>query len=183
MYSLTRPLQRAYSLPIIQIVGASLFIALCAQISVYLPFSPVPITGQTLAVLMVGSSLGSRKGLLAVAAYIAEGMMGLPVFAGGAISPLAFVGPTGGYITGMLAQAFLIGWFLERKDSPNWLNLIIGCVLAVTVQMAMGVLWLSHFVGWNHVMAMGLIPFIPGELVKIAVVCLCLNRSNAHEQN
>lgn len=182
MYSLTRPLQKAYSLPLIQIIGASLFIALCAQISVYLPFSPVPVTGQTLAVLMVGASLGSRKGLLAVAAYIAEGMMGLPVFAGGAISPLAFVGPTGGYITGMLAQAFLIGWFLERKDSPNWLNLIIGCFIAVTVQMAMGLLWLSHFVGWSHVMAMGLIPFIPGELVKIGVVCLCLNRSNAHEQ-
>lgn len=181
MFSLTANLQSARSLSVVQIIGASLFIALCAHISVYLPFSPVPLTGQTLAVLMVGATLGSRKGLLSVAAYILEGMMGLPVFAGGAISPFAIVGPTGGYIVGMLIQAFIVGWFTERKSSFSLANLIIGCLIAVSVQLSMGVLWLAHFVGWHNVLAMGLIPFIPGEMIKIAIVCVSLRRSNKND--
>lgn len=178
MTSLTATIQRSHAFSVIQIIGASLFIAFCAQISVYLPFTPVPLTGQTLAVLMIGATLGSRKGLLSVLAYICEGMIGLPVFAGGAISPLAIVGPTGGYIAGMLAQAFIVGWFTERKEAFSLLNLLVGCLLGVTVQMTMGVLWLVHFVGINNVLALGLVPFIPGEMIKIAIVSLFLSRSN-----
>jgi len=178
MFSQTAAIQRSHAFSAIQILGASLFIALSAHISVYLPFTPVPLTGHTLAVLMIGATLGSRKGLLSVLTYICEGMIGLPVFAGGAISPLAIIGPTGGYIAGMLAQAYIVGWFTERKEAFSLSNLISGCLVGVTVQMTMGVLWLAHFVGINNVLALGLVPFIPGEMIKIAIVSVCLSRSN-----
>ncbi len=82
--------------------------------AIQLPFSPVPITGQTMAVLLVGALLGSRRGALAVLAYIAEGLAGLPVFAGGAAGLARLFGPTGGYLVGFVAAAFLVGWLAER---------------------------------------------------------------------
>ncbi len=96
------------------ILGASLLIALSARIAVPVPFSPAPITGQTLAVLLVGALLGSRRGALSVLAYLAEGAMGLPVFAGGGAGILWLLGPTGGYLFGFIAAAFVTGWLAER---------------------------------------------------------------------
>jgi biotin transport system substrate-specific component len=91
------------------IVGASLLVALMAQVSVPLPFSPVPITGQTFAVLLVGAALGAKRGSASLLLYLLEGAAGLPVFAGGGAGPATFLGPTGGYLIGFVAAAWLVG--------------------------------------------------------------------------
>src|SRR5437879_6122382 len=93
------------------IIGFSLFVALCAQVSIPLSFSPVPVTLQTLAVLLTGAALGSKRGALAMLAYLAEGSAHLPFFAGGASGfPLL----TGGYLVGFVIAAYVVGWLCER---------------------------------------------------------------------
>jgi biotin transport system substrate-specific component len=170
-------LEKNYLISFLQILGGSLFIALCAQISIPLPFSPVPITGQTFAVLLLGGVLGSKKGFLCVIAYIAEATMGLPVLAGGLIRPYALIGPTGGYLAGMAVMAYIVGWFIEQKRRFLIGKALIGCILASAIQMLMGVCWLAHFVGWDYVWVAGFYPFIPGEIAKITLASLYLSRS------
>lgn len=145
----------------LQILGASLFIALMTQIQIFLPFNPVPITGQTLAVMCVGAFLGSRKGVLSVLLYLAEGAMGLPFFTKAGFGILHLVGPTGGYMAGFIVQAYLTGLFFERK----W-NGFAGLILASALQMGLGALWLAPFVGWSQALPLGFYPFIPGECLK-----------------
>ncbi len=96
------------------ILLGSLFVAALAQARIYLPFTPVPITGQTFAVLLIGAVLGSRRGAAAIGLYIAEGALGLPFFAGGNAGWAALAGPTGGYLIGFIAAAFLVGLLTER---------------------------------------------------------------------
>lgn len=154
----------------IQILGASFLIAFAAQIEILLPFTPVPLTCQTLGVLFVGALLGSRKGALSVLLYLAEGAAGLPVLSGGSFGILQFVGPTGGYLAGFVAQAYIVGWFSEKEEQFQILKALAAVLLACAVQMACGLLWLSVYVGWNHLLALGLYPFIPGELLKALLV-------------
>lgn len=158
------------------VLAGSLLIALSAQIAIPLPFSPVPITGQTMAVLLVGALLGARRGSLAVLVYIAEGMAGLPVFApGGAVGPARLLGPTGGYLVGFVAAAYLVGLLAERgwdrRVSTTAAAMALGNVVIYTV----GVLWLTVFVGsFSAALAAGVVPFIPGDLVKIVIAALLL---------
>ena len=160
-----------------QIVLSSLFIALCAQISIHLPFTPVPMTMQTLAVMMVGGILGSRNGAISVILYLVESMAGLPVLAGGAINPLALIGPTGGYLIGFVFQAYLVGWFAERLTVLGKASLMMGISLAYAMELLFGALWLAQFVGFKYMFMMGVIPFIPGAIVKILVVVNFLTRN------
>jgi biotin transport system substrate-specific component len=153
-----------------QVLGASLLIALCSQISILLPFTPVPITFQTLAVMMIGVTLGSRKGACAVLCYFAEVLMGLPVLSGGLSDPLIFFGPKGGYVLGFCLQAYLMGWFVEKAFWSRTVTLAVGGLAACAAQMTLGVCVLAQFVGWSSVWMMGLIPFLPGEIIKIALV-------------
>lgn len=94
------------------VVAGSVLIALLAQLEI--PLQPVPITGQTFGVLLVGALLGSRLGAVTVLTYLAWGAIGLPVFAGGISGPARLVGPTGGYLVGFVGAAFLVGWLSER---------------------------------------------------------------------
>ena len=96
------------------ILAGSLLVALAARISIPLPFTPVPITGQTLAILLVGAALGSRLGFLSLLAYLAEGAMGLPVFAGGTGGLAKILGPTGGFLLAFPLAAGLVGLLVER---------------------------------------------------------------------
>lgn len=164
----------ALGLALFQIVGSSLLIALCSQIKFVLPFTPVPLTFQTLAVLLVGASLGSRKGACALLCYFAEILIGLPVLSGGIADPLVFIGPKGGYVLGFCLQAFIMGWFVEKAPFSKSLTMLAGGLLACTAQMAMGICVLAQFVGWNLVWPMGLYPFIPGEILKVLAVAFCL---------
>jgi biotin transport system substrate-specific component len=103
---------------------ANLLLIACAQIRIPLPFTPVPITGQTFGVLFTGALLGSRYGTLVVIAYVVQGLTGLPVFAGlnGGIAVL--FGPTGGYILGFIPAAFVVGWLLYCPGLPSlWVGI------------------------------------------------------------
>jgi biotin transport system substrate-specific component len=164
-------LQKEHILSILQVLAASLFIGLCAQIKIPLFFTPVPLTGQTFAVMLIGALLGSRKGILAVLCYLIEGACGFPVWAPGAsVGFLRLIGPTGGYLVGYLLQAYLVGFFVERmrpiEAKKTWLTLVMTSAL----QLGIGAFWLASFVGFQNILWMGVYPFIPGEMVKAAFV-------------
>ena len=156
------------------ILGGSLLIALSAQLQFILPFSPVPITGQTFTVLLLGALYGSKRGPATVMTYFALGVMGLPVFAGGAFGVARLVGPTAGYLVGFLAAAFVVGLLSERGwDRKPWTtaaSMIIGNGIIYMI----GVLWLSRFVGWQAVLSTGFLPFLAGDALKIALATILL---------
>lgn len=169
----------AYSVNVfslLQVIGASLFIALCAQIEFHLFFTPVPITLQTLAVMLVGGLLGPKKGVASVMAYLAEGCMGLPVFSGGAAGCLWFFGPTGGYFFGFIMQAYLTGLFIQKRTLSSSAKTLSILFFSCVAQMSFGVLWLGHIVGWKHVLLMGFYPYLPGEMFKCLFVAKVLQR-------
>ncbi len=154
------------------VVGGSLVIALAAQVRIALPFSPVPVTAQTFAIFLVGAALGSRLGLAAVVAYLGEGAAGLPVFAGGASGLAYALGPTGGYLAGFAVAAFAVGWLCERGfDRHVVLCLVAMCVGEVLIYLV-ALPWLARFVPAERVIAAGLLPFIPGDIVKLALAAI-----------
>ncbi|HEV8052596.1 MAG TPA: biotin transporter BioY, partial [Parachlamydiaceae bacterium] len=110
--------------------------------------------------------------------YLAESMMGFPVLASGKINMLALFGPNGGYLIGFVFQAYLVGWFAERRNSFNKVTLMMGITLACAVQLTVGALWLGQFVGFKYVLAMGILPFIAGEAVKIFAVAGYFSRND-----
>lgn len=156
------------------ILGGSLVIAASAQIAIPLPFTPVPITGQTLGVLLVGIALGSRRGALAVLAYLAEGAAGLPVFAqlrGGAA---VLFGPTGGYLFGFAAAAWVVGALAERGFDRSLQKTLLAFALGNSIIYALGLAWLSRFVPWPTTIAAGMTPFLIGDTLKAMVAALLL---------
>jgi len=156
------------------VMVASAFIALLAQVAIPLPFSPVPITGQTFAVLLVGALLGGVRGSLAISLYLMEGTIGLPVFAGGGAGLARLAGPTGGYLIGFIAAAFVVGLLAKRGwDRRIWstaLAMLVGNVLIYAV----GLPRLAQFVGSERALSLGLYPFVIGDLLKLAVAAAAL---------
>jgi biotin transport system substrate-specific component len=151
------------------VLAGSALIALSAQVAVPLPFSPVPVTGQTFAVLLVGAALGATRGTAAVMAYLAEGAAGLPVFAGGLAGPAVLLGPTGGYLLGFLPAAWICGALAERgwdRRVPGTLAAMAAGDLAI---FAVGVPWLARFVGPENALAFGVVPFLAGNAAKIVL--------------
>ena len=159
---------------ILLVLAGSGLIALSAWIAVPLPFSPVPVTAQTFAVLLVGSALGARRGAASALAYLAEGCCGLPVFAGGAAGPHVMAGPTGGYLAGFVLGASLCGALAGRGWDRRPVTTIASMALGNVLILAPGLLWLARFVGPSRVFALGLFPFLPGDLVKIALAAALL---------
>jgi biotin transport system substrate-specific component len=156
----------------LQLIFASLFIGLCAQIKIPLGFTPVPFTGQVFGVLLAGALLGSRKGALAALFYLIEGCIGLPVWAGGCSGFLHLMGPTGGYLLGYLAQAFLAGWFLEKIPRLNFIKAAAALSACCWLQLALGSVWLSFFV--EDGFAKGFFPFIVIDSAKAVMVAAFL---------
>lgn len=149
------------------VISASLLIAFSAQISIPIPFSPVPITGQTFTVLLVGAVLGKRRGVAAVMLYLAEGALGFPVFAGARGGFAALLGPTGGYLAGFTASAYLVAHLIERGwDQRLWTS-ALAMILGNLLIYLCGLTWLSVFVSRDQVLALGLIPFLIGDALKI----------------
>ncbi len=159
------------------VVGGSLIIAIFAQIAIGYP---VPITGQTFAVLMIAALLGARRGALCLFAYLAEGLLGLPVFAQGKGGLATFLGPTGGYLIGFVLSAWLVGALSERTWDRRILTTIAAMVLGNLVIYACGLVWLSCLVHLlaqplrGGLLAAGLYPFILGDFLKIALAALLL---------
>jgi len=170
-----------------KILFASWAIALFAQLTIYLPFSPVPITGQTLGVLLVGAFFGSRGGAYAVFSYLLQGALGFPFFAGAAGGIAHFFGPTGGYLVGFVFSAVVVGWFFEKDKVKNSIQMVFVFTLGQAIVFAFGLVGLSFWVGWSQVMALGLVPFLPGAVVKtlmaVLMVSSVLNLNRKYKRN
>lgn len=164
------------------VLAGSLLVALAARVSIPLPFTPVPITGQTFAILLVGAALGSRLGFLALLAYLVEGGMGLPVFAGGTGGLARILGPTGGFLIAFPLAAGLVGLLVERLGLDRsllgtFLVMLAGNALLYLVGLPWLAAWLmgaGKFTGLGGLLAMGLFPFIPGDLVKAVLAAILL---------
>ena len=154
------------------IVGASVVTALAAQIAIPLPWTPVPITGQTFAVLLSGAVLGWRRAFLAQALYLIEGAVGLPVFAGGAAGLLKLVGLSGGYLMAFPFAAALVGALCERGWDRRFITMFAALLLGSSVIFAAGLAQLSRFVPGSTLLAQGLLPFLPGDIIKSSLAAL-----------
>lgn len=145
--------------------GAGL-VAVAAQIAV--PLWPVPITGQTLAVLLVGSSLGMVRGALSMVLYALLGIVGLPVFSDASSGLGIIAGPTGGYIIGFILSAALVGWIAQQSWDRRFVGAALAFAAGTVVTFATGLVWLSASLSLNleATLAAGLYPFIIGGIVK-----------------
>ena len=168
--SLTRPLtgRKAFAA---SLVGAAITAA-CAHIYFYLPGNPIPVTMQVFAIAACGLVLGSRWGAIAQMEYLAAGLLGAPVFAGLKCGPAALLGPTGGYLLGFAAMAFVIGYAFEHAPRRTFAAACVAGAIGVCVLYTFGVAWLSIWLGprfsgftpW----LVGALPFIGVDAVKVA---------------
>jgi biotin transport system substrate-specific component len=154
------------------ILAGSLFTAALAQISI--PFVPVPFTGQTLAVLLTGAVLGARRGFLAQALYLSEAIAGLPVTANHVGGLPFLLGPTIGYAAMFPFAAGLTGYLAQRRWDRSLLRSLLAMILATALILIGGALNLTRFVPLADVPAKGILPFLPGEALKIALATLLL---------
>ena len=153
---------------LLQIVGGVALLALLAQVRVQV--GPVPLTGQTLGVLLVGAAYGTRLGTTTLATYLLVGALGLPVFQGAASGWAYMLGGTGGYLVGFVLAAALVGRLAERgwDKHVGWaaLAMLLGNVLIYVP----GLLWLSRFApDWATTLQWGLTPFVVGDLLKLVI--------------
>jgi biotin transport system substrate-specific component len=156
---------------IVLVVVGSLVVGLCAKLKV--DIGPVPLTMQTLAVLTIGAAYGSRLGAATMLLYLAEGAAGLPVFAGPPIFGLTHIlGPTGGYLISYPIAAALVGFLAERGFDRSIPRMLAATLLGSAVILVMGVLWLSTFLGMEKAVALGLMPFIIGDIIKATLAAL-----------
>ena len=168
-------------------IAGSLFVALCAQITV--PLWPVPVTGQTFAVLSVGLVCGWRIGGAALLLYLLEGAVGLPVFAQAKSGWATVIGPSGGYIWGFVLAAVLVGWLAERGWDRSFLRTALAMLLGNIVLYVPGLIWLAQFyagpgqeyiaatgatTAWGAAVAAGLTPFLLGDLLKLLLAATAI---------
>ncbi|MCL4540791.1 MAG: biotin transporter BioY [Chloroflexi bacterium] len=163
------------------ILGAGSLIGLLAQVALRLPFTPVPVTLQTAGVLLAGALLGWRRAGLALLTYLGEGLAGLPVFAGGASAwtPSTagvpeIIGPTAGYLGGFFLAAVAVGWCTEQGWDRSLKQSLFSMSVGEVLIYVCGLTWLARFVGIAHVIPLGLLPFIPGDIVKMVAVATLL---------
>jgi biotin transport system substrate-specific component len=155
---------------VLQVILASCFIGICAQISIPLYFTPIPLTGQTFGVLLSGAILGSRKGAMAALLYLVQGGIGFPVWAGGYGGAHYFFGVRGGYLLAYILEAYLIGRFLEMREGLTIPKITLIGFLICCIQLGIGVLWFSCFIGIASAFLLGFIPFVGGEFIKSLIV-------------
>ncbi|GAA4124464.1 biotin transporter BioY [Aminobacter aganoensis] len=165
---------RLTTMDVVAVVAGSLLLTLSAKVQV--PFYPVPMTMQTLVVIGLGLALGPVRGAAAVALYLAQGALGLPVFAGTpekGIGLAYMMGPTGGYLAGYLPAALLAGWLGQRGWDRNVFTAMAAALLAGAVIYLPGLLWLGSVIGFDKpVLAFGLTPFIPGDIMKAVLAAI-----------
>jgi biotin transport system substrate-specific component len=155
---------------VLALLGAA---ALTIGAKVQVPMYPVPMTLQTYVVMVIAMAYGWKLGAATVGLYLLQGAIGLPVFAsGGGLAYMA--GPTGGYLAGFLVATLAMGWLAERGwDRKLWLS-IPAMALGTVVFFALGVAWLSALIGVEQAIAAGLLPFVPGAVVKLALAAATL---------
>jgi biotin transport system substrate-specific component len=175
LYTRTFPRATGWLRDFVLIKHGTLFVAVLAQVKIPLPFTPVPLTGQTFAVLLVGATLGSKRGILSMLFYITLGAFGLPVFAGGTSGWTYLSGATLGYLIGFVIAAYIIGLLaergLERSVRTSFLPFLLGTIIIYIC----GVAWLSILLGsFNGAVAAGVLPFLIGDMVKLLAASLAL---------
>lgn len=154
------------------IVAGSALVALSAQLTIPLPY--VPITGQTFAVLLVGAALGARRGAASLALYLLEGALRLPVFAEGRGGLEVLLGPTGGYLWSFPFAAFLVGGLAERGWDRTFRTTALAMLLGNLTIYLVGVSWLARFIGVTGALLHGLLPFLPGDALKLLLAAWAL---------
>ena len=164
-----RLFSRGIVMDLVLVSAGAALTAIAAQVLV--PLWPVPITGQTLAVLLVGSSLGALRGALSMVLYVAMGILGLPVFSEATSGVDVAFGPTGGYIFGFVFAAAFTGWIAQRSWDRRILRAILAFVGGTVVTFAIGLPWLalSLGLGFGATLAAGLYPFMVGGVVKLLI--------------
>jgi biotin transport system substrate-specific component len=150
------------------VLGFALLTAASAQVSIHLSFTPVPITGQTFAVLLSGTALGMRRGIASQALYVAMGAVGLPFYADGAGGWTAATGSTAGYLVGFVVAAGVVGWLAERRQDRNVLTCVEAMVAGTAVMYLFGLVWLAHYlhVSGAKAVELGMTPFVIGDAIK-----------------
>lgn len=158
------------------VVGTALLTALAAQVSVVLPFTPVPITGQTFAVLLAGTALGSRLGAASQLLYVVLGAVGLPFYADAEGGWTAATGATGGYLVGFVVAAAVLGSLAERRQDRSVLTAVPAMLTGTAVIYGMGAGWLAFHldVSLAEAVELGVAPFLIGDTLKLAAAGLLL---------
>ena len=173
-----RILEKTVARDVTLVVGGALFTALCAQIVVHLGFTPVPITGQTFAVLAVGGALGSRCAMASQALYWLLGAIGLPFYADATGGWTRATGSTLGYFFGFVVAAGIVGWYADRRNDRNFVMSLSAMALSTAVIYFFGAVWLAHSIGVpvatgdTNAISLGVAPFLAGDAVKLVLAAL-----------
>jgi biotin transport system substrate-specific component len=134
--------------------------------------APVPMTLQTLGVMLIGLTFGSRLAFASIAVYLIQGAIGLPVFAGGAGGLVHFAGPSGGYLIGFLFAATLVGYLADKGFTRTWIGTAVALVACSAVIYALGLPWLGHKLGYENMLAYGFWPFVLPDTIKTVLAAL-----------
>jgi biotin transport system substrate-specific component len=161
---------------VLLVLGGAGFVALAAQVSIDLPFTPVPITGQTFAVLLVGASFGALLGLASLGLYIFVGALGAPIYADGRHGWDVLTGPTGGYLIGFAIAAFVIGTLAQRRWDRRFSSAVAAMLTGSVVIYLCGLPWLAEKIdaGLETTLEQGLYPFVVGDLLKLYLAAALL---------
>lgn len=155
---------------ILAVVTGALLLAVLAQISFHLPFTPVPVTGQTFGVALIALLWGRSRGVAAVMTYLTLGILGAPIFAFG--TSLLMIGPSAGYLIGMLVAAYVMGSLADRGFTKSFSRTFLVALLGTAITFIFGVLVLSIFIPKQFLLAEGVLPFILGDIAKMILVSL-----------
>ena len=157
------------------ILTGSLLLAVLAQVRIPLPFTPIPLTGQTFGVLLIGSALGAKRGLVSVILYILVGALGMPFFAGGASGWQVLVGATSGYLVGFVFAAYIIGLLAERGLDRAFRTSFVPFLIGTLIIYFFGVAWLAILLGsFTKAILAGLLPFLLGDVIKLILAAMAL---------
>ena len=157
----------SFLIKMFSVLVGTLLITLSSYVTV--PLYPVPVTAQTLVVLLIGLSFGPQLSFLTLSVYLLQGAAGLPVFAGGAGGLSTLFGPTGGYLFGFVAAGLLLGLLARRGFGKNFVTTIIAMLAGNAVIYLFGVTWLANFIGIENAVKHGILPFLYGDALKIFV--------------
>lgn len=162
---------RSATASVVTVIAATALTALCAQISIPIPGSPVPVTGQTFAVLLTAAALGPIRGAVAQLLYVGLAMAGLPVLAAGSSGVEVVLGATGGYLLGFVVAAFVIGLLARQGWSRTPVRVFAAYLVGSAVIYLFGALWLAQVAGQplSWAVAVGVTPFLVGDLIKAAL--------------
>ncbi len=182
-YTSTYPLatqDQSWLRSLLLVLGSSILIALFAQVSIRLPFTPVPIGLQNYLSLFLGVILGPRRAALAVFLFLFQGAMGLPVFALGKFGLLHLLGPTGGYLVGYVLAAYVVGYLVEKSEHKTPQKAAVAMAVGSLVIFFCGASQLSIYLGLKSALLLGVLPFLAGDMIKLILAYQALKLFKAN---